>query len=392
MVSAKNEEGSGTWSESGVGKTEAKAEVDWIDLTASFAYPSYTVTEGGSRTITVSLSPGADRRQAIPITVTAGSAESGDYEVTGLTNGELPFVPGNESVTFTFRANHDNDKSNERVTLAFGDPLPNNIKEGTTASVTVTIRDDDRDPPPTPRPVPEPAPTPTVPSIPSPPYTGGGGGGGWFGGFGGGGSSGSGGDADTGTDTGDGSRDPNRPPYFNEGVATGRSVLEHTSRAVYIGEAVTATDPDDDVLTYALGGKDADSFALDSQTGQLISSTTLDFELKLSFEIVMTVTDGRGAGDAIEITVKVIDLTEVPIYGPQTQAAALVKPGEATTIETPDGTASVTFPVQSRNGYYWARLDSAWTRCGFDPGDEELQASLVVDFLTSGGLLSTKSF
>ena len=69
-----------------------------------------------------------------------------------------------------------------------------------------------------------------------------------------------------------------------------------TSRAVYIGEAVTATDPDGDVLTYALGGKDADSFALDSQTGQLITSTTLDLELKLSYEIVMTVTDGRGRG------------------------------------------------------------------------------------------------
>ena len=219
-------------------------------------------------------------------------------------------------------------------------------------------------------------------SVPAPPYSGGGGGGGgWFGGGGGSVSS----DSEDDDSDGSGSSNVNHPPYFNEGVATGRSVLEHTSRAVYIGEAVTATDPDGDVLTYALGGKDADSFALDSQTGQLITSTTLDFELKLSYEIVMTVTDGRGAGDAIEITVKVIDLTEVPIYSPQTQAAALVKPGEATTIETPDGTAAVTFPVQSRNGYYWARLDSAWTRCGFDPGHEELQASLVVDFFNQWG-------
>ena len=62
----------------------------------------------------------------------------------------------------------------------------------------------------------------------------------------------------------------------------------------------------------------------------------------------MTVVDGRGAADAIEITVKVIDLTEVPIYSPETQAAALVKPGEATTIETPDGAAAVAFPAQSQ--------------------------------------------
>ncbi len=99
----------------------------------------------------------------------------------------------------------------------------------------------------------------------------------------------------------------------------------------------------------------------------------------------MTVTDGRGAADAIEITIKVVNLTEVPIYSPQTQAAALVKPGESTTIETPDGAASVAFPAQSQDGYYWARLDSASTRCGFDPGDEELQASLTVEFFDQWG-------
>ena len=146
-----------------------------------------------------------------------------------------------------------------------------------------------------------------------------------------------------------------------------------------------ATDPDGDVLTYALGGRDAESFAVDSQTGQLITKAILDFELKPSYYVVMTVVDGRGAADAIEITVKVIDLTEVPIYSPQTQAAALVKPGEATTIETPDGAAAVTFPAQSRNGYYWARLDSASTRCGFDPGDEDLEASLIVEFFDQWG-------
>ena len=179
--------------------------------------------------------------------------------------------------------------------------------------------------------------------------------------------------------------EPNRPPYFDEGVATERSVTEHTDRALYLGDPVTATDPDGDVLTYALGGRDADSFALDSQTGQLITRAVLDFELKPSYYVVMTVVDGRGAADAIEITIKVVNLTEVPIYSPQTQAAALVKPGESSTIETPDGASSVTFPAQSRNGYYWTRLDSASTRCGFDPGDEELQASLIVEFFDRWG-------
>ena len=201
----------------------------------------------------------------------------------------------------------------------------------------------------------------------------------------GGGGSGSGGSGSGGSSGGGTSSDANRPPYFDEGVATERSVTEHTDRAAYLGDPVTATDPDGDVLTYALGGRDADSFALDSQTGQLITSAVLDFELKPSYDVVMTVVDGRGAADAIEITIKVIDLTEVPIYSPQTQAETLVKPEEATTIETPDGAASVTFPAQSRDGYYWARLDSGTSRCGFDPGDEELQASLIVEFFDRWG-------
>ena len=391
MVNAENSEGDGSWSDTGAGTTKAKVESEWIVLTASFGAASYSVNEGSRVTIRVNLSPAADRRgQAIPITVTAGSAENGDYTVTGLTDGGVPFVPGDTSINFTIRANQDNDKNDETVTLSFGDTLPTKILAGSITSVTVRINDDDKTPPPS-RPTPpstpstptEPTPTPKIPSTPTPPGGGGGGGGFFFGGFGGG--SGSGGSGSGGSSGGGASSDANRPPYFDEGVATERTVTEHTDRALYLGDPVTATDPDGDVLTYALGGIDADSFALDSQTGQLITSATLDFELKPSYDVVMTVVDGRGAADAIEITIKVIDLTEVPIYSPETQPAALVKPGEATTIETPDRAASVSFPAKSRDGYYWARLDSASTRCGFDPDDEELQASLIVEFFDRWG-------
>ena len=280
MINAKNDEGAGSWSETVTERTEAKAEVDWFDLTAKFGSGRYSVTEGSSRTITVDLSPAADRRQAIPITVgaTGDSAESGDYTVSGLTNGELPFVPGNTSASFTIRANQDTDRNDETVTLALG-TLPTKILAGSITSVTVTIRDSYRAPPPS-RPTPPTTPTtpttptqpttPNVPSTPTPPGGGGGGGGGFFGsgGFFGGGS-GSGGSGSGGSSGGGTSSDANRPPYFDEGVATERSVTEHTDRALYLGDPVTATDPDGDVLTYALGGRDADSFALDSQTGQV---------------------------------------------------------------------------------------------------------------------------
>ena len=197
--------------------------------------------------------------------------------------------------------------------------------------------------------------------------------------------SGTGGADSEGDGDGGGYSGPNRPPYFIEGVSTERDVEEHTSRAVYIGEPVTAKDPDGDVLTYALGGADAASFALDTTAGQLITLTTLDFESKASYDLVMTVADGRGAVDAIEITIDLTDVAEVPIYNPQTQAAGWVTPGQATTVKTPDGAAAVTFPAQSRSVYYWVRLDSALTRCPFESGDEDLLAALAVDFYDNWG-------
>ena len=391
MVNAENTEGEGTWSEIGEGRTDAKPVSEWFTLTANFASSSYSVREGSRVRITVNLVPASDRRQSITFDAASNTGSSSIFSIPA----SVDFAPGDESISFYFSANQDSDKNNETVTVSFGASMPNKVTAGTINSTTVTIHDDDRTPPPAPQPVPvptpeptpdptpEPTPTPTTPSVPStpaPPGGGGGGGGGFFSG-----GSGSGGSGSGGSSGGSASSDANRPPYFNEGVATERTIVEHTRRAAFLGDPVTATDPDGDVLTYALGGIDADSFALDTQTGQLITRAVLDFELKPSYDVVMTVVDGRGAADAIEITIKIIDLTEVPIYSPETQAAALLKPGEATTIETPDGAASVSFPAQSRDGYYWARLDSASTRCGFDPGDEESQASLIVEFFDQWG-------
>ena len=375
MVNAENAEGEGSWSETGVGRTEAKPQAEWFDLTASFASSRYSVREGNTVTIKVNLSPAADRRQSIAFDAASETGTSAIYDIPS----SVGFVPGDESIDLVFRANHDSDKSNETVTVSLGASMPTKVTAGTIDSVTVTIRDDDNDPPPPtrrPDPAPQPTPTPSPPSFPSPPNTGGGGG---FsgGGSGGGGSSGS-------------SGDPNRPPYFEEGVSTSRDVEEHTGLGIYIGDPVTAIDPDGDVLTYGLGGTDAGSFALDTATGQLITRATLDLEDKAAYEVVMTVTDGRGAVDAIEVTIDLTDVLEVPIYNPATQASGRVGPEDVTTVWTPDGSAAVTFPAGSRSGYYWVRVDSALTRCPFDAGDEEVQAALALDFFDNWGTPETE--
>ena len=97
----------------------------------------------------------------------------------------------------------------------------------------------------------------------------------------------------------------NSAPRFNDGPSTTREVAENTEKDENIGAPVAATDPGD-TLTYALdetARDDFDSFDIDSTTGQLKTKagTVLHFEevqgitLKTSYEVTVTVTDGKDA-------------------------------------------------------------------------------------------------
>ena len=61
----------------------------------------------------------------------------------------------------------------------------------------------------------------------------------------------------------------NEEPSFTEGSTATRTIAENTASETNIGTAVAATDPDDDTLTYTLGGTDAASFSIDDTNGQL---------------------------------------------------------------------------------------------------------------------------
>ena len=62
---------------------------------------------------------------------------------------------------------------------------------------------------------------------------------------------------------------PNRAPVFTESSSASRTVAENTQSEVDIGDPVSATDPDNDTLTYTLSGTDAVSFDIVSSSGQL---------------------------------------------------------------------------------------------------------------------------
>ena len=102
----------------------------------------------------------------------------------------------------------------------------------------------------------------------------------------------------------------NTAPVFTDGDSTTRSVAENTSAGVNIGSAVSATDTDGDTLAYSLSGTDASSFSIDSTNGQLRTSTSLDYETKVSYSVIVTVSDDNGGSDSISVTINITDIDE----------------------------------------------------------------------------------
>ena len=105
----------------------------------------------------------------------------------------------------------------------------------------------------------------------------------------------------------------NNAPVFTEEDSTTRSIAENTGSGVDIGSAVSATDDDNDTLSYSLGGADASSFSIDSSSGQLRTSAVLDYETEDTYSVTITVSDGNGGSDSITVTISVTDVDESPI-------------------------------------------------------------------------------
>ena len=132
---------------SGTGKfsTVRMARLTFTRLTTPPTRPSVSlsvspnpVDEGQSVTVTAQLSEALSNSVRIPLAVTAGSAESGDFgSLTGITIG------GSQTTgTGTISTVDDADGDHETFTVALGN-LPGEVTAGSPSSVVVTIRDDD---------------------------------------------------------------------------------------------------------------------------------------------------------------------------------------------------------------------------------------------------------
>ena len=85
-----------------------------------------------------------------------------------------------------------------------------------------------------------------------------------------------------------------------------------------IGEAVGATDPDDDPLTYTLGGGDSRAFDIDASTGRLRTKAPFDYETKNTYALTVEVRDSknpdgkpdRRRDDSIRVTINIGNVDE----------------------------------------------------------------------------------
>ena len=101
----------------------------------------------------------------------------------------------------------------------------------------------------------------------------------------------------------------NNAPEFVDDSHTTRTVAENTPRDMNIGDPVSATDTDNDSLTYSLSGLDAGSFDISRTTGQLKTREVLDYETKRTYTVTVTVSDGS-LTDSITVTINITDLDD----------------------------------------------------------------------------------
>ncbi len=100
-----------------------------------------TVEEGEAVTITATLSEALSSAVTVPVTITAGTAETGDYTLPNPSS--ITITGGQTSGTLNIQTNDDPDDEDETFTVELG-TLPSAVGAGSSSSVTVTITDDDK--------------------------------------------------------------------------------------------------------------------------------------------------------------------------------------------------------------------------------------------------------
>ena len=157
----------------------------------------------------------------------------------------------------------------------------------------------------------------------------------------------------------------NRMPEFMEGITATRSFMEtvgdaRVGSAGNVGAVVTATDADDDMLTYTLEGADKDEFTIDS-SGQIRTKVgkSYDRETKARYSVMVMANDQNAGTDTIVVTVNVTDAEEKPLASaaPSVSAASATSVNVMWNAPSNGGRPAInTYDLQYRQG-----MTGGWT-------------------------------
>ncbi|MCG9127098.1 cadherin domain-containing protein, partial [Candidatus Poribacteria bacterium] len=127
--------------------------------------------------------------------------------------------------------------------------------------------------------------------------------------------------------------DVNEAPVFSS-VSTTLSVAENTDSGSNIGSPITATDEDNDTLSYRLSGTDAASFYIGETSGQLQTKAALDYESKNVYYVSVIASDGSLTA-SIPVTINITNIDEQDVNN-----APVFTDGSSTTRSVQENTAA----------------------------------------------------
>ena len=131
--------------------------------------------------------------------------------------------------------------------------------------------------------------------------------------------------------------DVNEVARFTTGKTT-RGVAENSAAGTNVGAPVTATDPDNDTLTYSLAGADGDKFDIDSSTSQIAVKNAIDYESRAFYNVKVNASDGSLVA-TIDVTINVSDVNEPP-----------PAPGAPSKVSATTGSLEVTWSAPDTTG------------------------------------------
>ena len=101
------------------------------------------------------------------------------------------------------------------------------------------------------------------------------------------------------------------PPVFPTDGNYDRSIRESLRAGSDVGAPVTASDGNNDRLTYSIAA--SDEFEIVESTGQLRTKVELDHEGREQYSVTVTATDPSGLTDTVSVTITVEDMNETPV-------------------------------------------------------------------------------